>query len=174
MKGFTMGAVAGSVAIVLGFATACCAAETTPDASNQTAVLAAAPAPATPRPLRHGVFKFTSYPAAWTAAQDSNRPILIFATAPNCPHCVRMIRESLRAPHVNRFLCDSFETVYVDRVEQPELAAKLGLRLFPTTIIVGPDNQIIDVVEGYVDAKTLAARLQTTVASRNTDGTHTR
>lgn len=116
--------------------------------------------------LRHGVFKFSSYPAAWTAAQSSSRPILVFATSPNCPHCVRMISDSLRAPPVCRFLNESFETVYSDRFEQPELVAKLGVRRFPTTFIVGPDNQVIDVLEGYVDAKTLAARLQTSVAAQ--------
>src|SRR5690606_4702921 len=75
--------------------------------------------PAKPRPLRHGVFRFTSYPAAWTAAQKSNRPILVFATAPGCSHCVKMIGETYQQKRVNRYVVDSFETVYVDRAEQP-------------------------------------------------------
>jgi thioredoxin-like negative regulator of GroEL len=115
--------------------------------------------------LRHGVFKFSSYPAAWTSAQESNRPILVFATSANCPHCTRMISEAYRAPQVSRFLNDSFETVYVNRAEQPDLAAKLKIRWFPTTIVVGPNNQVLDVIEGYVDSKTLAQRLQTTMAA---------
>jgi thioredoxin-like negative regulator of GroEL len=115
--------------------------------------------------LRHGVFKFSSYPAAWTSAQESNRPILVFATSANCPHCTRMISEAYRAPQVSRFLNDSFETVYVNRAEQPDLAAKLKIRWFPTTIVVGPNNQVLDVIEGYVDSKTLAQRLQTTMAT---------
>ncbi len=115
--------------------------------------------------LRHGVFKYSSYPVAWTSAQSSNRPILVFATSSNCPHCTRMIGETLRSPQVGRFLNDSFETVYVNRAEQPELAAKLKIRMFPTTIVVGPNNQVLDVIEGYVDSKTFAQRLQTTVAA---------
>ena len=127
-----------------------------------------------PKPvLRHGVFKHTSYPAAWTSAQQSHRPILVFATSTNCPHCTRMIGETYRSPQVSRFLNDSFETVYVSRTEQPELAAKLKVRLFPTTIVVGPDNQVLDVIEGYVDSKTFAQRLQTTVAA-HTEATQTR
>jgi hypothetical protein len=132
------------------------------------ASVAVAPAAAAPVVrLRHGVFKYTSYPAAWTSAQSTNRPILVFATSANCPHCVRMIGETYRSPQMSRFVNDSFETVYVNRSEQPELAAKLKIRWFPTTIVVGPNNQVLDVIEGYVDAKTLAQRLQTTVALHN-------
>jgi thiol-disulfide isomerase/thioredoxin len=122
-------------------------------------------APAKPRPLRHDVFRFTSYPAAWTAAQKSNRPILVFATAPGCVHCVKMIGETYQQPKINKFVADSFETVYVDRAEQPELAAKLHVRWFPTTIVVSPDNQVLDVIEGYVDPATFALRLRTSFAA---------
>jgi thioredoxin-like negative regulator of GroEL len=115
--------------------------------------------------LRHGVFRFTSYPQAWTAAQESNRPILVYATAPNCPHCVRMISETFAASPVKRLATDSFETVYVDRAEQPELAAKLKIRYFPTTIVVAPNHQVRDVIEGYGDATTLNQRLKTSFAA---------
>lgn len=115
--------------------------------------------------LRHGVFRFASYPDAWTAAQESNRPILVYATAPNCPHCVRMINESFAASPVKRLAVESFETVYVDRAEQPDLAAKLKIRYFPTTIVVAPNNQVLDVIEGYVDAPTLNQRLKTSFAA---------
>lgn len=133
------------------------------DATLGTKATTAAPAPVVR--LRHGVFKYSSYPAAWTSAQQSNRPILVFATSANCPHCTRMVGESFQSPQVSRFVNDSFETVYVNRTEQPELAAKLKIRWFPTTIVVGPDNQVLDVIEGYIDAKTLSQRLQTSVAA---------
>jgi len=148
-----------------------CAASATPSARGADAIerspaaKIASPAPEAKTVLRHGVFRFHSYPAAWTAAQKTNKPILVYATTSNCPHCVRMIGESYRSPQVSRFVNDSFETVYVDRGEQPELTAKLRVRWFPTTIIVGPNNQVLDVIEGYVDPKMLAQRLQTTFAA---------
>jgi thioredoxin-like negative regulator of GroEL len=122
-------------------------------------------APQVRPPLRYGVFRFTSYPAAWTAAQKSNRPILVFATSPSCPHCVRMIGQTYQSPPISGLLNDSFETVFVDRAEQPELAAKLNIRWYPTTIVVSPNNQVLDVMEGYVDSKTFAQRLRTTFAA---------
>lgn len=134
-----------------------------PAATSETL---AAPAP---RPLRHGVFRFNTYPAAWTAAQKTNRPILVYACSPSCPNCVRMLGETYRTPRVSRFVSDSFETVYVDRSEQPEMVAKLHLRWFPTTLVVSPNNKVIDVIEGYVDAETLERRLQITLASQQAE-----
>jgi thioredoxin-like negative regulator of GroEL len=117
-----------------------------------------------PAPLRHGVFRFTSYPAAWTAAQETNRPILVFVTSRNCPHCSRMLGETYRTAAVRDFVNGSFETVLVDRSEQPELAAKLRVKRFPTTLVVGPNNKVMDVIEGYVDAKSFSRRLETSIA----------
>lgn len=142
---------------------------TTPLPSNAPAPVAAPPVVR----LRHGIFKFSSYPVAWTAAQSTNRPILVFATSSNCPHCTRMIGETYRSPQISRFLNESFETVYVDRSEQPDMAAKLRIRMFPTTIVVGPNNEVLDVIEGYVDSKTFAQRLQTTTAAHR-EATQTR
>jgi hypothetical protein len=76
-----------------------------------------------------------------------------------------MIGETYQQPKIKRFVGVSFETVYVDRAEQPELAAKLQVRWFPTTIVVSPDNQVLDVIEGYVDPATFALRLRTSFAA---------
>jgi Thioredoxin-like domain len=135
-------------------------------ASDPVATIVAPPIE-TPAPLRYGVFRFSSYPLAWTAAQKTNRPILVFVTSPSCPHCTRMLGETYRQANVSRFVADSFETVIVDRFEQPALAAKLHVRFFPTTIVVAPNNKVIDVIEGYVDGATFARRLQTTLAAQS-------
>jgi thioredoxin-related protein len=115
------------------------------------------------------VFRFTSYPAAWTAAQKSNRPILVFVTSSSCSHCSKMLGETYQASLVKQFVGDSFETVLVDRSEQPALAAKLHVRWFPTTLVVGPDNQVMDIIEGYVDPVAFSRRLQTTLAAQTAE-----
>lgn len=134
-------------------------------ASGGPLVVAEPAAPAA-IPMRHGCFRHSSYPAAWTAAQQTNRPILVYVTSPACPHCTRMIGETYHESNVNRFVADSFESVYVDRMEQPALISKLHVRLYPTTIIVAPNNKVIDVIEGYVDSLTFSRRLQTTLAAQ--------
>lgn len=138
-------------------------------AAEVASLPAAPPAPAeAPAPLRYGVFRFASYPTAWTAAQKTNRPILVFVTSPSCPHCTRMLGETYSQASVSRFVAGSFETVFVDRAEQPALISKLHVRMFPTTIVVAPNNKVIDVIEGYVDGATLSRRLQTSLAAQST------
>jgi thioredoxin-like negative regulator of GroEL len=161
---------AGSLLIVYGTAAGLAAAATSTPAE-------APPAAATKEksaPLRHGVFRFTSYPAAWTAAQKTGRPILVYVTSRSCPHCTRMLGETYQRATMRTFVSDSFETVLVDRTEQPGLAQKLRVRLFPTTLVVGPDNQVIDVIEGYVDAAAFSRRLQTSLAAHAAEETQTR
>jgi hypothetical protein len=141
--------------------------------TTSPAPVAACPAPRVaapaPLPLRHGVFRFTSYPDAWRAAQKTNRPILVFATSPSCSHCTRMLGETYQYSNVKKFVTSSFETVLVDRFEQPELAAMLKVRWYPTTLVVAPNNKVVDVIEGYVDPATFARRLQTTLAAQSAD-----
>jgi len=117
-----------------------------------------------PQPL----FRHSSYPAAWKAAQDSNRPILVFVTMRGCPYCVKMMQQTYRLPAVGRLVSSSFETVYVSRQTHPNLVKKLHVKLYPTTVLVGANNKVLDVIEGYVDAKTFQRRLQTSLAAVNT------
>jgi uncharacterized protein YyaL (SSP411 family) len=121
--------------------------------------------PITQRPLRHGVFRWTSYPAAWTAAQKTNRPILLYVTSTQCPHCVRMLSDTYRLPTIQATVTNSFETLYVERSSQPKLVEKLRIRLFPTTMVVGPNNKVIDVMEGYMSPDVFARRLQVNLAA---------
>lgn len=117
-----------------------------------------------PAPRIHGIFRHTSYPAAWTAAQKTNRPILVYVTSSGCPHCVQMIQRTYKRPAIQRVMHRQFETVYVDRHQQPKLVQKMRIRWFPTTIVVAPDNKVLDKIEGYVDASVLAERLETQLA----------
>lgn len=112
----------------------------------------------------HGVFCHTSYPAAWTAAQKTNRPILVYVTSTGCPHCVQMIQQTYQRPAIKQVMDQQFETVYVDRHQQPKLVQKMRVRWYPTTIVVAPDNKVLDRIEGYVDASVLAQRLETQLA----------
>lgn len=114
------------------------------------------------------LFRHASYPAAWTAAQQSNRPILVYVSMPQCPHCSEMIDKSYGSDEVKELVTDSFETLQVGRYTHPTLISKLHVRWYPTTVLVGSNNKVLDVIEGYVDAKTLKRRLQLGIASAGT------
>ncbi len=153
---------------VVAFFAACSGVASAAEGVPATALIVSPPAAMAAKPvLRYGVFAHCSYPSAWTAAQKSNRPILVYACSPSCPHCVRMVGETYQAPAIKRMVNESFARTYVDSSDQPALVAKLHIRMYPTTILVSPNNVVLDVIEGYVDAKTLSRRLQTTVAAHD-------
>ena len=111
------------------------------------------------------LFRHQSYPDAWTAAQKSNRPILLYVTTPGCTHCEKMMAETYHLPSMEQMISRSFETVYVSGRTNAKLVKSLKIKWYPTTVLVGANNKIVDVIEGYVDAKTFRSRLQTGLAS---------
>jgi thioredoxin-related protein len=134
-------------------------------ASNETKAVGQTVSTAQPAKNKAQLFRHKSYPKAWTAAQQSNRPILLYVTMPGCPHCDKMMEETLGSPHVKQMVSESFETVYVSRRTNPKLVKSLKVKWYPTTVLVGSNNKVVDVIEGYVDAKTFQTRLKVGLAS---------
>lgn len=116
-----------------------------------------------PRPL----FQHDTYPGAWRAAQKSNRPILVFVSMPNCHYCVKMKQQVYELSKVKQLVSSSFETVKAGRYTHAKLVEKLHIKWYPTTVLVGPNNKILDVIEGYADANQFQQRLHTGLASLN-------
>ena len=85
--------------------------------------------------------------------------MVVMFTADRCPHCERMLAETYADPAIGRLLVEHAETALAHAADYAELAQKLGVRGYPTTVIVAADGRIVDAVEGYVDAPTFAARL---------------
>lgn len=125
----------------------------------------ATPPEAEVTPEKIPLFRHNNYPDAWRAAQKSNRPILVYVCMPNCPHCVKMMEQTYEVPHVEKLVSSSFETIHVGRYKNAQLVQKLRIKWFPTTVLVGPNNKVLDMIEGYVDAKKFQQRLQTGLAS---------
>jgi len=111
------------------------------------------------------LFRHRTYSAAWTAAQESNRPILVYVSMSHCHYCTKMIDRTFKRPEVSQLVTDSYEPIRVNRKSNAKLVRSLHIKLFPTTVLVGPNNKILDVIEGYVDAKRFRRRLQTGLAS---------
>ena len=111
------------------------------------------------------LFRHTTYPAAWKAAQKTNRPLLVYVCMPNCPHCTKMKLQTFGLPQVKKLVSSSFETINASRYTHATLVQNLNIKWYPTTVLVGPNNKVLDVIEGYVDAQKLTLRLQTGLAS---------
>lgn len=115
------------------------------------------------------LFQHATYPEAWKAAQKSNRPILIYVCMPNCPHCTKMMEKTYELSHVDKLVRGSFETIHVGRYSHAKLISKLKIKWYPTTVLVSPNNKVLDMIEGYVAAPKFEQRLYTGLA--NVSGT---
>lgn len=139
------------------------------DSPSETASTSPLGSTTQPKPL----FKYDNYPAAWTAAQESNKPILVYISMPQCPHCTKMIDCTFGSADVSELINDSFETLQASRYTHALLVEKLHIKWYPTTVLVGSNNKVLDTIEGYVDHGTFKRRLQLGIASAS-NSTQTR
>ncbi|MBW3596134.1 MAG: thioredoxin family protein [Planctomycetes bacterium] len=96
---------------------------------------------------------------AWQAAQDTGRPLLLFVVADHCPYCKLMDRNTFSDHDVRSRLRDSFIAARVDAGRQPELARKLQVQAYPTTVVVNQENRVIGAIPGYVEPREFERRL---------------
>jgi thioredoxin-related protein len=116
---------------------------------------ASTPTASTPATL----FRHPTVEAAWKVAVEERRPMVVMFTSEHCPHCVRMLSETYADPAIRRLLADHAETALAHADANAELIKKLGIRGYPTTLIIAADGQIADAVEGFVDAPTFNRRI---------------
>jgi thioredoxin-related protein len=77
------------------------------------------------------------------------RPLLIYVTTANCPFCRKMERLTWPDDAVNERLQTRFVPLRLDADKYPELAAQLGVKGFPTTLIYGTDRKLLADFVGY-------------------------
>jgi len=106
------------------------------------------------------VFAHATLAAATAASKRSGRPMLIFVTMPGCYHCVRMKSETYRDGPLRMRITRDFESVVVDQTEEPDWVHDKDVTLFPTTLILSHDGEVLSRMPGYVSAHDLASRLE--------------
>lgn len=118
------------------------------------------------------VFRHADVDAAWAAAQKSQRPVLVYVSASNCHFCKKMVSETLSHPQIQRANNRWFETAVVSNDTQPELVAKLGVKAFPTTLLVRPDGKMAARLTGYASPEKFVAKFYESEkpAARQADG----
>lgn len=105
------------------------------------------------------VFMYPHVDAAWQAAQKSGRPVMVFVTAADCHYCKKMYSETLSHPQIAQANNARFETAFVSKETHPDIVAKLGIRAFPTTLVVNPDGTLKDSIRGYLEPRAFAEQV---------------
>ncbi|HUY92177.1 MAG TPA: thioredoxin family protein [Pirellulales bacterium] len=82
-------------------------------------------------------------------AASTRRPVIVFVTAPSCHYCALMHRKTFRDPSVVEKVNRSFAALAIDGEQRPQLMEQLGVRAFPTVLVVMPDRKVAAFKEGF-------------------------
>jgi thioredoxin-related protein len=97
---------------------------------------------------------------AWSAACEQGRPLLLLFVSGNCGYCVKMKYESFGDPRVVADVQSTFVPAIIKSdAKHAELMKTLGIRSFPTAVVVSPDARIVGRVTGYVGPQELRRHL---------------
>jgi uncharacterized protein YyaL (SSP411 family) len=97
--------------------------------------------------------------SAFAESQAQGRPILFFVTMDHCYYCDKMCSETYGDNQLLEDIERDYVLASIDRKRCPKLVQKLNVRVFPTTVIVGPDETVIDSMTGFVRPDQLRSRL---------------
>ncbi len=89
-------------------------------------------------------------------AERDGRPVLAYVTVPGCLACVRMERTTLADESLAEFLAQRTVAIHIDALKNPDAAAPLGVRAYPTIILVDAGEPTTRLV-GYRTADEIRA-----------------
>lgn len=107
-----------------------------------------------------GIRWYTNADDAWNEVDVEGRPLMVLVTRPGCPFCVRMKNGTLADPLVVQVVNAEFVALRVDQQEDPAFVRDLGIKAFPTLLIISPDDKLMDRVKGYMNADQTRLRLE--------------
>lgn len=91
--------------------------------------------------------------------EGRTRPLAVLVSHPQCSWCHRMIAESGESAAVQR-AAGEVVTAVLDAAERPDLAALVGVRSYPTLILINRAGQEVRRVGGYLPPNDLATTLR--------------
>jgi thioredoxin-related protein len=89
-------------------------------------------------------------PQAWTAAQQAQRPLVIYISKKGCKYCERMTRETLAHPTIQQKLVSGYVLSAFDSQMHRDWAQHFKVQSFPTTLVFSPTGQVLASKIGYV------------------------
>jgi thioredoxin-related protein len=106
-----------------------------------------------------GVFDHKTVEEAWKVAIEKKKPLLVMFTSNNCTFCRKMIVDTYSNQHVKEMLRGRTESVLAHSDHYASLIKKLGIRGYPSSLLISPEGEVLDFMEGYVDAQAFTKRV---------------
>ena len=96
---------------------------------------------------------------AWQRVRELDQPLLLFITTPNCGYCKLMKQRTFRDKRVVDDVNKSFVPAKINGQDFRKLTQYLKIRIYPSTVIIGPDRRIVEQIPGYIAADKMRTRL---------------
>lgn len=106
-----------------------------------------------------GVFDHKTVEEAWKVAIERKKPLLVMFTSNNCTYCRKMIADTYSNQRVKTMLRGRTESVLAHSDDYGALIKKLGIRGYPSSMLISPEGEVLDFMEGYVDPLAFAKRV---------------
>ena len=106
-----------------------------------------------------GVFDHKTVEDAWKVAIEKKKPLLVMFTSNNCTYCRKMIADTYSNQQVKELLRGRTESVMAHSDNYAALIKKLGIRGYPSSLLITPEGEVLDFMEGYVDPQAFAKRV---------------
>lgn len=114
----------------------------------------------TPQSAKPALFSQTSIEKGWKQATAHQQPMLVMFTSDNCLYCKKMLAETYRHPAIEQMLSTNTQTVLAHADNYQALVKKLGIRGYPSSVLVSPKGDVLDFMEGFVSPQDFAKRVQ--------------
>src|SRR5262245_33607997 len=93
---------------------------------------------------------------AWQAAQQSNRPLLVFVTREDCYYCVQMKSRTYASAPVSGAIRRAYVPLVLDGGQASPLLKELNVTVYPSTFVISSQAVVLDRIDGYVEPEALA------------------
>lgn len=108
---------------------------------------------------RPGLFSETSIEKGWKRSMHQKQPMLVMFTSDNCKFCKKMLAETYGHPTIEQMLATNTQTVLAHKNDYEALVKKLGIRGYPSSVLISPKGDVLEFVEGFLPPKEFAARV---------------
>ncbi|NOZ39663.1 MAG: thioredoxin family protein [Planctomycetes bacterium] len=111
------------------------------------------------QPRQPRLFTETSIEKGWQIASQQQQPMLVMFTSDSCMYCKKMLAETYGHPAIQQMLAGNTQTVLAHAEDYRGLIKKLGIRGFPSSVLISPQGDVLEFMEGFVPPKEFAKRI---------------
>ncbi len=113
-----------------------------------------------------GLFTQSSVEQGWKSAVAEQKTLVVMFKSSHCIYCTKMLSETFGNPAIQRMLASDTETVLAKAEDYRSLIQRMEIRGYPTTLLISPQGEVLDLVEGFLDARAFAKRISPILAKQ--------